>query len=83
MPAGTPTGCGSSVGGWSRSTRRRARRWWARSTRFAATSNLAAQGVTETFVDLNFDPEIGSPDADAGVSMERAEEILEALAAHA
>jgi alkanesulfonate monooxygenase SsuD/methylene tetrahydromethanopterin reductase-like flavin-dependent oxidoreductase (luciferase family) len=41
---------------------------------------LAAMGVTETFVDLNFDPEIGSPDADAGQSMRRAEEVLEALA---
>ncbi|HUR23663.1 MAG TPA: hypothetical protein VMZ73_07305, partial [Acidimicrobiales bacterium] len=43
-------------------------------------AELAAQGVTETFVDLNFDPEIGNPDADAGQSMRRAEEILEALA---
>jgi probable F420-dependent oxidoreductase len=41
---------------------------------------LAANGVTETFVDLNFDPEIGSPDADAEASMRRAEEVLEALA---
>ncbi len=46
----------------------------------ADLSDLGAQGVTETFVDLNFDPEIGSPDADAGASMQRAEEILEALA---
>lgn len=43
-------------------------------------AELAAKGVTETFVDLNFDPEIGSPDADAGESMRRAEAILEALA---
>ena len=43
-------------------------------------ADLAAKGLTETFVDLNFDPEIGSPDAVAGVSMRRAEEILEALA---
>jgi alkanesulfonate monooxygenase SsuD/methylene tetrahydromethanopterin reductase-like flavin-dependent oxidoreductase (luciferase family) len=41
---------------------------------------LADQGVTETFVDLNFDPEIGSPTADAAVSMRRAHEVLEALA---
>ncbi|HET7722051.1 MAG TPA: TIGR03619 family F420-dependent LLM class oxidoreductase [Acidimicrobiales bacterium] len=41
---------------------------------------LAAKGVTEIFVDLNFDPEIGSPEADAGQSMRRAEEVLEALA---
>jgi alkanesulfonate monooxygenase SsuD/methylene tetrahydromethanopterin reductase-like flavin-dependent oxidoreductase (luciferase family) len=43
-------------------------------------AELAAKGLTETFVDLNFDPQIGSPDADAGQSMDRAEEILEALA---
>ena len=41
---------------------------------------LARKGVTETFVDLNFDPEIGSPDADSDASMRRAEEVLEALA---
>ena len=46
----------------------------------ADLAELAAQGLTETFVDLNFDPEIGSPDADAGDSMRRAEEVLEALA---
>jgi probable F420-dependent oxidoreductase len=43
-------------------------------------AELAAQGVTETFVDLNFDPEIGSPDADPAESMRRAHEVLEALA---
>ena len=43
-------------------------------------ADLAAKGITETFVDLNFDPEIGSPEADPAASMERAEEILEALA---
>ena len=41
---------------------------------------LADRGVTETFVDLNFDPEIGSPEADPAASMRRAEEVLEALA---
>jgi probable F420-dependent oxidoreductase len=46
----------------------------------ADLSDLAAQGITETFIDLNFDPEIGSPDADAGDSMRRAEEVLQALA---
>jgi probable F420-dependent oxidoreductase len=46
----------------------------------ADLADLAAKGVTETFVDLNFDPQIGSPDADAGVSMSRAEDVLEALA---
>lgn len=41
---------------------------------------LADQGVTETFVDLNFDPEISSPEADPEVSMRRATEVLETLA---
>jgi probable F420-dependent oxidoreductase len=41
---------------------------------------LAAQGVTETFVDLNFDPEIGDPDADPAESMRRGEAALEAFA---
>jgi alkanesulfonate monooxygenase SsuD/methylene tetrahydromethanopterin reductase-like flavin-dependent oxidoreductase (luciferase family) len=41
---------------------------------------IADQGVTELFVDLNFDREIGSPDADPVVSMRRAHEVLEALA---
>ncbi len=46
----------------------------------ADLADLATKGVTETFVDLNFDPEIGSPDADPDVSLRRAEEVLEALA---
>ncbi|GGL12504.1 LLM class F420-dependent oxidoreductase [Sphaerisporangium melleum] len=41
---------------------------------------LAGAGVTEVFHDLNFDPEIGNPDADPAISMRRAEEALEALA---
>lgn len=41
---------------------------------------LADKGVTEVFVDLNFDPEIGSPDADPVRSVEQAHEVLEALA---
>jgi probable F420-dependent oxidoreductase len=41
---------------------------------------LRAQGVTETFLDLNFDPEVGSPDADPAESVRRAQEILEGLA---
>jgi probable F420-dependent oxidoreductase len=41
---------------------------------------IAAQGVTELFVDLNFDPHVGSPDADAAESRRRADEVLEALA---
>lgn len=43
-------------------------------------AGLAAQGITEVFADLNFDPEIGSPDADPDVSMRRAHEVLDALA---
>ncbi|MER5643094.1 TIGR03619 family F420-dependent LLM class oxidoreductase [Streptosporangium sp. NPDC002524] len=41
---------------------------------------LEAKGVTDVFHDLNFDPEIGSPDADPEESMRRAEAALEALA---
>lgn len=41
---------------------------------------LREQGVTEMFVDLNFDPEVGSPDADAKESMARARDALEAFA---
>jgi probable F420-dependent oxidoreductase len=41
---------------------------------------LAEQGVTELFVDLNFDPAIGSVDADPEASMRRAHEVLEGLA---
>ncbi len=41
---------------------------------------LAAAGATETFLDLNFDEEIGRPDADADASTERAREMLARLA---
>ncbi len=41
---------------------------------------LAEQGVTEVFVDLNFDPQVGSVDADPEASVRRAQETLEALA---
>jgi probable F420-dependent oxidoreductase len=41
---------------------------------------VAAQGITELFVDLNFDPEIGSPDAAPAASMRRADEALDAFA---
>jgi probable F420-dependent oxidoreductase len=44
---------------------------------------LAAQGLGETFLDLNFDPEVGSPDADPERSMDRARTLLEAFAAPA
>ncbi|MBJ8343195.1 TIGR03619 family F420-dependent LLM class oxidoreductase [Antrihabitans sp. YC2-6] len=43
-------------------------------------AGLAAQGMTETFIDLNFDPAIGNPEGDAAASMRRAHEVLEALA---
>ena len=43
-------------------------------------AGLAAQGVTEVFLDLNFDPDIGSPDADAERSMSYADEVLDAFA---
>jgi probable F420-dependent oxidoreductase len=46
----------------------------------ADIDDLAAQGITELFFDLNFDPQIGSPDADAAESRGRADEALEALA---
>jgi probable F420-dependent oxidoreductase len=41
---------------------------------------LAAHGVTEVFLDMNWDPEIGSPDADADQAIGRAETAIEALA---
>jgi probable F420-dependent oxidoreductase len=42
--------------------------------------DLSTKGVTETFIDLNFDPHVGSPDVDPDVSMRKAVEVLEALA---
>ncbi len=41
---------------------------------------LEAHGVTEVFIDLNFDPQIGSPSADPVESMRTAEEVLAAFA---
>ncbi len=46
----------------------------------ADTRWLAAQGVTELFYDLNWDPEVGAPDADLAAATARATEILDALA---
>jgi probable F420-dependent oxidoreductase len=46
----------------------------------ADTAWLAAQGVTELFYDLNWDPLVGSPDADPAAAVARAAGILEALA---
>jgi probable F420-dependent oxidoreductase len=41
---------------------------------------LAGRGITELFVDLNFDPRIGSPQADAQAALDHAEQVLDALA---
>ncbi|WP_199511199.1 TIGR03619 family F420-dependent LLM class oxidoreductase [Nucisporomicrobium flavum] len=46
----------------------------------AGAQRYAEAGVTELFYDLNWDPFIGSPDADPRAAGERAEEILSALA---
>jgi probable F420-dependent oxidoreductase len=40
---------------------------------------LADNGVTEVFFDLNWDPQIGSPDADPVAATDRAASLLEAL----
>lgn len=44
---------------------------------------LAGQGVTEVFYDLNWDPQIGTPDGDPAAAASRAEEILRSLAPRA
>lgn len=46
----------------------------------ADLDDLAAKGVHEVFLDLNFDPTIGSPDADPAESMRKAREAITALA---
>ncbi len=46
----------------------------------ADLADLSAQGVDEVFVDLNFDPTIGSVHADPRQSLARAHEVLESLA---
>jgi probable F420-dependent oxidoreductase len=46
----------------------------------ANAERYAQAGVTELFYDLNWDPLIGSPDADPRTAGERAEEILAGLA---
>ncbi len=48
----------------------------------AGAQLYAEAGVTELFYDLNWDPFIGSPEADARAAGERADEILAALAPH-
>ena len=46
----------------------------------ADTKWLAGQGVTEVFYDLNWDPQVGSPEAGPAAAAARAGEILDALA---
>ncbi len=46
----------------------------------ADTAWLEGQGVTEVFYDLNWDPQIGSPDVNPASAVRRAGEILDALA---
>jgi probable F420-dependent oxidoreductase len=46
----------------------------------ADAAGLASAGVTEVFYDLNWDPQIGSPDVPADAATGRALEILSALA---
>ncbi len=46
----------------------------------ADMADYAARGADELFVDLNFDPEIGSPAADPAASMDRALAALEVFA---
>ena len=41
---------------------------------------LAEQGITDLFIDLNFDPSIGAVDADPVVAMRRADAVLAAFA---
>lgn len=41
---------------------------------------LADRGVTEVFYDLNWDPLVGAPDANAAAAADRAASLLEALA---
>jgi probable F420-dependent oxidoreductase len=43
-------------------------------------ARLAEQGVDEVFLDLNFDPDIGNPAADARASLATAHEVLETFA---
>jgi probable F420-dependent oxidoreductase len=46
----------------------------------ADLDDLDAKGVTEVFLDLNWDPEVGSPGADPVAALRRAEETLTVLA---
>lgn len=46
----------------------------------ADLQELHRQGVTEAFIDLNFDPSVGSPDADAERALDYAHQSLEDFA---
>lgn len=46
----------------------------------ADIDRLAEHGVTELFLDLNWDPLVGSPDVDPAAATRRAEDIMTALA---
>jgi probable F420-dependent oxidoreductase len=46
----------------------------------ADLADLAAQGVSEVFLDLNFDSQVGRPDADPDASVRRAHQMLDELA---
>ncbi|HVT20926.1 MAG TPA: TIGR03619 family F420-dependent LLM class oxidoreductase [Mycobacteriales bacterium] len=46
----------------------------------AGLERYAEAGATEVFLDLNFDEEIGNPDADPGRSVDVANQVLEAFA---
>jgi hypothetical protein len=46
----------------------------------ADLAGLEEAGVTEMFIDLNFDPRVGSPDADGAAALALADEVLEAFA---
>ena len=79
--------CGWSAAGWcgraSRSSGRTGRRLLLSGDIAQIREDaegLAGQGVTELFYDLNWDPQIGSPDADPVAATARATELLEALA---
>ena len=80
-PAATPTRCASWCAAWCRPAAATTRcRFPATGRRSGPTPSCTKAGVTELFYDLNWDPLIGSPDADPKVAGERAEEILTALA---
>ena len=46
----------------------------------ADLAEIAAQGIDELFVDLNFDPAFGTPAADPAATLARALDLLQALA---